>query len=693
MGIRMNKTKQKKLMLAKGMAVTIFIMIFLVYLVLLFGNAGEKKLNALLDLGNKYLNDMDYESAAVTFDQAITIDPKCEEAYWGKASAQFAMGQYEEAIATLEEGISNVEGSSRLTEFLQQILAEYIGASVWDTDNINVEVKEAQAENILLNYLTIVRFVDTEDPEIQMEVLGDEGNGENYTWVSSNTDCVSVSKTGNITCKQVEGYAYIYAQKGNSKSNECVVIICTPDYGNESETMSVKADEKKQDYTVTMEKGEDGERAVIDVLGKNIYYSGDIVIPERLQIGEKEVTITGISYSAFRWSDKLDSIYIPATVKGFGTDQNEMQENRIDNPFYFCKKLENIEVDEENEFLKDEDGVLYSKDGTILYAYPAGKKGDRYTIPKEVERVCTGAFLGCENLKEILVETGNQHYEAIDGVLIEKETNYLVVYPIGSEATSYIVPDEVRGISADAFYGSSLEEVDCSSVEEIFDTNFKECKMLKRIKGGENTTRIYWMDGKSESVEFTGIDTMKKLSQFRFKASATQNFSDFAALESLMTLRIDAAGQSLNLESIGKIPALSEFELNHADGIRDFSWISDMESLKYLRVDVEKGVKEETILKEIKNLKNLESLYISKFENLTDLSWLEEMKSLNIINLKAEEFSVTDLSSLLTLENLSHVNITSLSSDRNELGEDVKRQIEEMKTRKPEIDIHIWDWE
>ena len=194
-------------------------------------------------------------------------------------------------------------------------------------------------------------------------------------------------------------------------------------------------------------------------------------------------------------------------------------------------------------------------------------------------------------------------------------------------------------------------------------------------------------------MEFTGIDTMKKLSQFRFKASAAQDFGDFAALESLMTLCIDAAGQSLDLEALGEIPSLSELELNHVDGVEDFSWVSEIKDLKHLSVDGEKSFKEETILKEIKNLKNLESLNIWEFEKLTDLSWLQEMESLYSLNLRAEEFSVTDLSPLLALENLSYVYITCLSPDRNELDEDVKRQIEEMKIQRPDMEIHIWDWE
>ena len=43
----------------------------------------KKELQKQLDLGDKYLTDMDYENALLAYKAAIEIDPKCEEAYLG----------------------------------------------------------------------------------------------------------------------------------------------------------------------------------------------------------------------------------------------------------------------------------------------------------------------------------------------------------------------------------------------------------------------------------------------------------------------------------------------------------------------------------------------------------------------------------------------------------------------------------
>ena len=677
----MNRTKQKKLVTVKGLVTAAVILVFIVCFSIYFGNADERKLNELLNLGNRYLDDMDYENAVLTFDQAIAIDPKCEKAYLGKALAQYEMGQYEEAIKTAEEGISKVDDSSELETFLQGLLS-MIGGEV--NESVDDMQSEIEAKTLRLNYSWIVRFVDTKESEIQIEVLGDEGNGENYSWVSSNPECVSVSKTGKVTCLPVEGVASIYAENDFGKSNECVVRICSSGEENESEGLRVRVDEAKQDYAVSIEKTEGGESAEINVLEKNVYYSGDIVIPDRLKVGEKEVTVTGISSRAFRWSDKLESVYIPSTISSVGVEEHIM-----DNPFYFCTSLENINVDERNKYLKEVDGVLYSKDGTILYSYPAGKNNDSYTIPKEVKKICSGTFAGCKNLKEILVEEGNPYYESIDGAVIEKEKNRLVAYPVGRELISYKVPDTVRYLSPNVFYDSNLEDIDCSSVEEIYDEVFRGCNALKVIKGGENTTYISWMS--DMMVEFTGFNSMKKLNILNIKPTVTQNFNEFAELESLMTLRIDAAGQELDLKGIGETPALSSLEIENADNIEDLSWIARINSLSGLRLRTKKYFKTEEVLKGLQNMENLRTLQISKIEKLSDLSWIKQMKSLQELDITAIEFSVTDLSPLLSLGNINYVDISSYSATPKELGETVKQQIEEIKIQKPEAQISIWE--
>ena len=72
----------------------------------------KKELQRNLDLGDKYLTDMDYEKAVLSYKEAITIDPKNVKAYVGLGDSYLAWadefaeeGDTEEAVKKLKKGI------------------------------------------------------------------------------------------------------------------------------------------------------------------------------------------------------------------------------------------------------------------------------------------------------------------------------------------------------------------------------------------------------------------------------------------------------------------------------------------------------------------------------------------------------------------------------------------------------------
>lgn len=66
-----------------------------------------------------------------------------------------------------------------------------------------------------------------------------------------------------------------------------------------------------------------------------------------------------------------------------------------------CYSLQRIDVDENNEFIKSIDGVLYNKTNTELLFYPCGKQDLEYTIPESVKRIGRLGFNNCKYLKRI----------------------------------------------------------------------------------------------------------------------------------------------------------------------------------------------------------------------------------------------------------------------------------------------------
>ena len=61
-----------------------------------------------------------------------------------------------------------------------------------------------------------------------------------------------------------------------------------------------------------------------------------------------------------------------------------------------------IDVANDNPYFKSVDGVLYTKDGTELVAYPSGKQGEEFQVPDGVNVIRQAAFMGAKNLKKVV---------------------------------------------------------------------------------------------------------------------------------------------------------------------------------------------------------------------------------------------------------------------------------------------------
>lgn len=86
------------------------------------GNAAREE--SLLELGQRYLEELDYEQAIACFEEYLEIDPKCVEAYVGLAQAYVGLGEYEKALEVLAEGYA-VTGDGSLQEMSGRIEEQY----------------------------------------------------------------------------------------------------------------------------------------------------------------------------------------------------------------------------------------------------------------------------------------------------------------------------------------------------------------------------------------------------------------------------------------------------------------------------------------------------------------------------------------------------------------------------------------
>lgn len=108
--------------------------IMLTFAVLLFctacGKSEEERIAEQLELGNRYLEEMDYEQAIMAFNKVIEIDAKQAQAYTGLLKAYLGENQSENAELIVEKGIetfSSNENSDQenIREFFKTIEKYY----------------------------------------------------------------------------------------------------------------------------------------------------------------------------------------------------------------------------------------------------------------------------------------------------------------------------------------------------------------------------------------------------------------------------------------------------------------------------------------------------------------------------------------------------------------------------------------
>ncbi len=123
-------------------------------------------------------------------------------------------------------------------------------------------------------------------------------------------------------------------------------------------------------------------------------------------------------------------------------------------------------------------------------------------------------YMHMTSLEKITVtKDGDGNYSSADGVLYNKDKSVLVHYPKGKTAKKYTVPEGVKEIFHDAFYGNTvLEEVDLSDVEIIGISGFENCNKLSSVK----------LSKKLKKVEGGAFYDCPELKEVRLRTSDTE---------------------------------------------------------------------------------------------------------------------------------------------------------------------------
>ena len=232
-------------------------------------------------------------------------------------------------------------------------------------------------------------------------------------------------------------------------------------------------------------------------------------------INLKHVSINSISVptSCFYYCKNLESIIIGKCVSSLGnafikgnvkligltilTDKVDIDNSVIG---YYSPYLKEIKVNEDNSKYKTENGILLSKDGTKIYAYPTGKED--FYLPKSVTEIGNSSFRGCNKFKEINIS--NQISKI--GMQAFTDCNNLVDLKLDCEIVSYRsfwycknlenveIGKNVKSLGADLFSGDNkIISINYLGNKEEWNNLFG--KLMSWKSGNSTITKVICNDG------------------------------------------------------------------------------------------------------------------------------------------------------------------------------------------------------
>lgn len=145
------------------------------------------------------------------------------------------------------------------------------------------------------------------------------------------------------------------------------------------------------------------------------------------------LTVTTIGKNAFAQTG-LGCLNIPASI-------TDIKPNA-----FKLSGFNKIEVDKNNSNYTSINGVLFSKDKTVLFAYPKENSATSYIIPDGVKIIESTAFMGTSNLNSIVIP---------NGVTTIKENAFYLC----SNLKNVSIPTSVKSIGRDAFDFSVCSKV------------------------------------------------------------------------------------------------------------------------------------------------------------------------------------------------------------------------------------------
>ncbi len=214
-----------------------------------------------------------------------------------------------------------------------------------------------------------------------------------------------------------------------------------------------------------------------DASGYVSTYRGDVVIPAQVSYNLQTFNVTQVSDLAMFNNQGLYSLVLPEGVSSIGSQA-----------FSHCYSLYDISLPSTVFRIAD-------------YAFEYCEDLTSITLPAALGDMGDGVFQQCFGLAEINVDEANSGYVSIDGVLYSGKGSaaglYMLAYPGGKRAKSFVMPDNVYEIDSYALSANlNLESITLSpALSRIPSFTFSECESLAEINVAEGNKNFKGVDG------------------------------------------------------------------------------------------------------------------------------------------------------------------------------------------------------
>ena len=319
-------------------------------------------------------------------------------------------------------------------------------------------------------------------------------------------------------------------------------------------------------------------------------------IPESITYEGKQYTVTGLDSMCFRYiNQNIHVLELPATIDSIVFYEEVGIDHYANVSAFYGNSFRSIIMSDNNPKYTTEEGILYSKDKTVLLAYPAGNLRDSVYIKEGVVMLGHGALVWARNIRYLelplsLKELGEESLSEVDSLvhlIIKDSVERIGDWALDCKRIAHLtLGSGVKSVGVDFFIPVHRLNVDIysrainppliynlkSNASFLSNCNVDRTKIYvpsqsvnayRQADGWKRFTNILPI----EPPVVSGIDNVQISWVQNFSATGYvwTLYTDEAHTQRFMTLTFDANGHLVNIDLAGsnapaRMPALYEEE-------------------------------------------------------------------------------------------------------------------------------------